>query len=226
MRRERSHFWIALVPGLVVLGLVLAGAWAGSVSLPHSFVPGTPADANQVNANFQAVAAEVGDNDQRIADLEADDERMIHVPARGLPYFAYDDAVVPDYYGLSWPTGHSAEADLALPAPPDYAGGDVTVELLLVVNATHSGIVDFMIRAGSSAPGAPAGASALLDVAGNGVKVEPTSGSPVLHVQTFTVGAEHLSGALWFIGLRREGSEETYDDLISLVSVSVTYPVR
>lgn len=41
-------------------------AWAGEVTIPNSFTPGTPAVAAQVNANFNAVATEVNDNDARI----------------------------------------------------------------------------------------------------------------------------------------------------------------
>lgn len=55
--------------GLLLLAALLAcPAWvlAGPVTVPHTFLAGTPASAAQVNANFGALAAAVNDNDQRI----------------------------------------------------------------------------------------------------------------------------------------------------------------
>jgi hypothetical protein len=46
-------------------------AYAAQVSLPNSFTGGTIADANQVNANFDALLAESNTQDLRIAALEA-----------------------------------------------------------------------------------------------------------------------------------------------------------
>ncbi len=45
--------------------------WAAPVTIPHTFQNGTVADADQVNDNFNAVAASVNDNDSRLAALEA-----------------------------------------------------------------------------------------------------------------------------------------------------------
>jgi len=45
-------------------------ARAGSVSLPNTFVPDTPARAAEVNANFNAVKTAVDDNDSRVVALE------------------------------------------------------------------------------------------------------------------------------------------------------------
>ena len=41
-------------------------AHADTVSIPNTFVNGTPADAEQMNANFDEVEAAVNDNDARI----------------------------------------------------------------------------------------------------------------------------------------------------------------
>lgn len=62
------------VLGLVTLPLaayVVTRAFAGPVTIPHTFVADTPAVAEEVNANFSAVAAQINDNDARIAALEA-----------------------------------------------------------------------------------------------------------------------------------------------------------
>jgi hypothetical protein len=51
--------------------LVTLTAQAGDLSIPHTFQSGTPALANEVNANFSAVEDAVDDNDQRITGVES-----------------------------------------------------------------------------------------------------------------------------------------------------------
>lgn len=55
------------------LPLLLFGpaAYAGSLTIPHTFTAGTPAVASQVNANFSATRLAVNDNDARITALES-----------------------------------------------------------------------------------------------------------------------------------------------------------
>ncbi len=67
LRKRRPA--LRLTFSLVLLVIPLAVA-AGMVSLPHTFTTGTVADADQVNANFTAVATAVNDNDGRISTLE------------------------------------------------------------------------------------------------------------------------------------------------------------
>ena len=59
-----------------LLGLLLAFGLApvseAQVSVPNTFVNGTLADADQVNANFDAVEAAVNDNDARVSSVEGD----------------------------------------------------------------------------------------------------------------------------------------------------------
>lgn len=50
--------------------LVGATALAGSVTLPHTFTPGSPARAADVNANFSAVKTSVDDNHSRLQAAE------------------------------------------------------------------------------------------------------------------------------------------------------------
>ena len=45
---------------------------AGSVTVPNTFVGGTSASASEVNANFDAIKAEVDDNDSRITTNTSD----------------------------------------------------------------------------------------------------------------------------------------------------------
>ena len=51
---------------VVVWLLVPLVVTACTVTVPNTFVNGTPADADQVNANFDAVEIAVNDNDARL----------------------------------------------------------------------------------------------------------------------------------------------------------------
>lgn len=54
----------------VAVGLLLSKALiASSVTIPNTFEPGTPARAEDMNTNFNAVKAAVDDNDTRISQL-------------------------------------------------------------------------------------------------------------------------------------------------------------
>ena len=56
--------------GLLLLLLLLPPVvYAASVTLPHVFVAGALTDADEMNANFTAVATAVNDNDSRIDTL-------------------------------------------------------------------------------------------------------------------------------------------------------------
>ncbi len=55
-----------LMPSLLVVAIIAGVSLASSVTLPHTFVPGTVASADEVNANFTAIASAVNDNDSRI----------------------------------------------------------------------------------------------------------------------------------------------------------------
>ena len=68
MRYSKAFFLGMLVVPLAVTGLTLA--FADEVTLPHTFVPNTPALAEEVNENFAAVKAAVDDNHFRVSALE------------------------------------------------------------------------------------------------------------------------------------------------------------
>ena len=57
---------------IVLLSLSSVSAWAGNLTVPNAFVSGTKAVAADVNANFDAVATAVNDNDTRIKTNAAD----------------------------------------------------------------------------------------------------------------------------------------------------------
>ena len=65
MRNRKKTACIGAM-SVVLLACVFNFVVASPVSLPNTFVNGTVADANQVNANFSAVKSAVDDNDARI----------------------------------------------------------------------------------------------------------------------------------------------------------------
>ena len=54
-----------------VFALLGSPVWAGNVTIPNTFVSGTPAKASEVNDNFSAVKTAVDDNDARLTNLES-----------------------------------------------------------------------------------------------------------------------------------------------------------
>jgi len=59
------------LPLLLVIIAVPLAVMAGTLVVPIDFVNGTPADANDVNANFDAVEAAVNDNDARVTNAQS-----------------------------------------------------------------------------------------------------------------------------------------------------------
>ena len=59
-----------LASTLIAFSLLPLGSHADSVAVPNTFVNGTPVDAAQVNANFDAVEAAVNDNHAQIGSVE------------------------------------------------------------------------------------------------------------------------------------------------------------
>lgn len=57
---------------LLTVSLVGTHTWAGSVTVPNTFVDGATASASEVNANFDAVKTAVDDNDSRITTNTTD----------------------------------------------------------------------------------------------------------------------------------------------------------
>ncbi|NRA10262.1 MAG: hypothetical protein HRU02_19060, partial [Myxococcales bacterium] len=67
LRKRRPALGLTLLLVLIAVPLVVA---AGTLTVPNEFTNGTPADANGVNANFDAVEIAVNDNDARITTAQ------------------------------------------------------------------------------------------------------------------------------------------------------------
>jgi hypothetical protein len=83
-RRTRQGLAVSLLVIVVVIPLAVA---AGTVTVPNTFMNGTAADANEVNANFDAVETAVNDNDSRITALGVD-LQVANDPHRPIVYRA------------------------------------------------------------------------------------------------------------------------------------------
>ena len=57
---------------LLAISLVGTQAWAGSVTVPNTFVDGTTASASEVNTNFNELTSAVNDNHNRLIDIETE----------------------------------------------------------------------------------------------------------------------------------------------------------
>jgi len=68
LRSRRTSLGLPVLLVLLAIPLVVA---AGTVTVPNTFTNGTTADANEVNANFDAVESAVNDNDARIGAAES-----------------------------------------------------------------------------------------------------------------------------------------------------------
>ncbi len=68
-RRRRAASAYLRICLLLPLVLGPSAAFADTLAVPHTFTNGEVADANEVNANFDAVKTEVDDNDSRIDAL-------------------------------------------------------------------------------------------------------------------------------------------------------------
>lgn len=77
-----------LVASLAMLPLL---AISGEVVIPNTFVAGSKAVAAEVNANFDAAAAAINDNDSRISALETAVEALQNSPALTVDTFYFTD---------------------------------------------------------------------------------------------------------------------------------------
>lgn len=232
---ERLHLAIVLA-GLFAAPSVLAS----DLDVPNEFVPGEAARAGEVNANFQAAETAVNDNDARINGLEgtvsdhasrlstlesapATVTRSIQLPAYAFAIYDGADIIADDQYGLRWDRGLGSTLQAALPAPPDYAGGDLTLRVLFETEGATAagGVVEFFSRARSYFDGesSTSGVSGLSD---GGVTVG-TEGY-LVYAQTITVPAARMQGDYWFIRLSRSGTGSTYDAPVVFHGAALEYP--
>jgi hypothetical protein len=201
-----------------------------------------PAVADEVNANFDAAETAVDDNNQRLNAAEgtlSDHEgrlstlegesgvltRSIPLPVRS--FWVYDGAglISDDQYGLQWDSGTGSTLQAALPAPADYAGGDLTLRVLFETEGStpSGGVVEFFSRATSYSDGESATTS-VSGLSDDGVTVG-SSGS-LAYVQSITIPASRMEGDFWYIRLSRSATGATYTAPVVLHGVALDYPAN
>jgi hypothetical protein len=148
LRKRPSPTTTAAVLFVAVLAVPLTGG-AAQILLPHLFVNGTVADANEVNANFALLETESNDQDDRISNLEGPDyvSGWTAISSGGTVTFNHDLGVIPTRVTLQ--VGASASPDVV------YIGGDLWKNLdseggrgTLVTDVTA---MDLVVRSGTSA---------------------------------------------------------------------------
>jgi len=97
---------LALVAGVVGLAAV---SYAATISVPYTFANGTPADAAEVNANFDVLVVESNAQDARVTAVET--SASLHVNDTNNPH-----SVTPEQIGAATPSDISWENISNIPA--------------------------------------------------------------------------------------------------------------
>lgn len=219
----------------LIVATSLTASFAGSVSIPHSFVAGQKASATQVNDDFAALATAVNDNDVRITRVESYVQAR---PSKRRQSFAAgslsigtvaqgQNVIAPQSNGLLWHADYSRDARLMLEKPLDYkAGTDVTCSIIFEVTSATAGTVEFFIRPQSFDMGDvefdPMSISAApLAVAG------AVSYGGTIYRQDITIPASRFTKENWLVKIQRAGTPtETYGDPVLFVSATLEYEVQ
>ncbi|MBW2417279.1 MAG: hypothetical protein JRH19_01965, partial [Deltaproteobacteria bacterium] len=94
--RERLLATLASARGrtalLVAAVAIPAAAYAAAIGVPHTFSNNSPADANEVNANFDALVTESNAQNSRISSLEGDTDAHASDPSAHHAEYDYTEA--------------------------------------------------------------------------------------------------------------------------------------
>ena len=80
----------------LLVSVIVTQAWAGNVTVPNTFVNGTTASADEVNANFDSIETAVNDNDTRINNI-----RSINVYVNGVTRGAFIESLSTGFISAS-----------------------------------------------------------------------------------------------------------------------------
>ena len=224
---------------VIITLLVSTQIVAGDLTLPNLFQAGTPAVAADVNANFDAVEQEVDDNntrintntgninnhETRIASIEntvgnLGITRTISIPAAAMSFDSSDPIVV-HTRGLLWSAVTSGGTQLAVKAPADYAGGDITFSIFFQTTTATTGVVNFFLRPHGyvSGEGQVGPGSNLCE----SVAVSGSSGFGNVYEQRCTIAENRLIGDWWHTTMQRGGTGATYEDDVIVWGVAFEY---
>lgn len=210
---------IKAIAAAALAGGVTGIANAGNLNIPNDFSAGNTASAADVNANFDAVETEVDDNHTRIQALEGQTTtRSMQFPAGS---FSGSGSLISDAnYGKLWDSGYASTLYVSTPAPPGYAGGDVTMTVMFhTEGGTDTGIVEFFTRARSASDGEDYGTT--LGQSDGGVTVGGSSN--LVYGQEITISGSQLDGDYWIITLQRGGGDATYSSPVVFHGIELEY---
>ena len=89
-RRTPSQRRRLVVAGAAIVLALPVVATAASVDIPNAFSDGDPILASEFNENFDAIAAAINDNDQRLSDVEDAVGMDSGIPTGGVAFFELD----------------------------------------------------------------------------------------------------------------------------------------
>ncbi len=199
-------------------------AWTGTNDGAGSGLNADLLDSQQASAfassSHTHTGTDIADGTVTSADIE-DFSRTIGFPANALNYEAAGSYITQFATGLTWQFHYAQPAYLTIPRPADWDGtSDVIMHLYFVPTTNTTGYVQFFIRPRAKDPGDyNSDASSIAD--------DPVylSGSyNIVQEQVISIPASSFgSKALWIIAMQRDGSEATYPDDITLLSVALDY---
>jgi hypothetical protein len=172
LRKRRTALGLPVLLVLLAVPLVVV---AGTVTVPNTFVNGTPADANLVNENFGAVETAVNDNDSRILAVETDTATALSTADT-----AATDAVAAQTTADTAATDAATAQSTATAAATDAASAQVTADTALVDAAAALITADTALADASAALSTADAGAYVVD----GFNIQPNTGTGNEHIDS------------------------------------------
>ena len=188
------------------------------------FEPNTPALADEVNANFEAIRDAVNRLDEQTQDTS-----VISFPANALSFDPNSDAIEHHQLGLHWEEADDA-LGFALQRPKDYAGGDMTLTIYFRtgLQPPEGDVIEFGVRPDSADPPQTRG----LTLAGDPIRDEGVaipSMSQFSHfrgIQELTIPELNRDHSWWIFSVERLTDQANpYEGSLYIHAVSLEYSV-
>jgi len=223
---------MALVVGPV---FAMSAAQLSAQDVPHQFVSGEPAQASQVNDNFQHISDlmeqieqdllansnqlgdqqdEIDDLSTRIDELEVDTvRRRVDIPANAMAIFGDADTFSG---GVRIPTS-GGSLTVSVPRPVDYAGGDVDFILSFQSLFGDSALFGSFTRARSFNSGEPY--SDITGIRFDDVMIEDDQ---VVYITSAEIPESRMTGEVWYTTIQR-AQDDQYNGSVVIYSLSMEY---
>ena len=203
--------------------LYASASLADSVTIPNTFVGGTPAVAGEVNQNFDAVASAINDNDARIDVIEG--AKQVRLTADSLNPRGSTSRSNGGFFGqaITFPQVFTSSVGATFPLPIDWDGvSDFVITLFFTPDDSNAGVVDFFARVHGVAVG-----DTIADVTGVAAQapISVSGENGVLLASTIVAPASRfaLTDDLFVMTIQRNVTNDTYTSAVSLIAVGITY---